>query len=199
MRVINSTKATCIVPPNVMHIDSTTVEVALNNRDWSDDNVPYFYYRPSKITNIEPNEGPTVGNTTVMVFGIDFTPGKKIICKWGDVKTRGKFISMSQIKCLSPPSPKARKVPLSIAYEGDDVKFESESSDFTYYDTPIINSISPPCGPVTGYTQITIKGKNFVDMGFNKIKCLFNQTAMNATIIDAETLKCSTPRLSEGE
>jgi hypothetical protein len=95
MRVINSTKATCIVPPNVMHIDSTTVEVALNNRDWSDDNVPYFYYRPSKITNIEPNEGPTVGNTTVMVFGIDFTPGKKIICKWGDVKTRGKFISMS--------------------------------------------------------------------------------------------------------
>lgn len=150
MHVMNSTKAMCEVPPNVMHIDSTFVEVGLNNRDWSDDNVPYFYYRPSKITNIEPNEGPTAGNTTVMVFGIDFTPGKKIICKWGDVKTRGKFISMSQIKCLSPKSTSAKKVPLSIAYEGDDIKFQSESSDFTYYDTPVINSIGPICGPVTG-------------------------------------------------
>jgi hypothetical protein len=94
MTVLNSTKATCEVPPNVMHIDSTFVEVSLNTRDWSDDETPYFYYRPSKITNIEPKEGPTRGNTTVMVYGIDFTPGKKIICKWNDVKTRGKFISM---------------------------------------------------------------------------------------------------------
>lgn len=95
MRVVNSTKAYCEVPPNVMHIDSTFVEVALNNRDWTDDNVPYYYYRPSKITNVDPAEGPTKGNTTVMVFGLNFTPGKKIICKFDGIKTRGKFVSMT--------------------------------------------------------------------------------------------------------
>jgi len=63
----------------------------------------------------------------------------------------------------------------------------------------VISGIEPTCGPVTGYTQITVKGKNFVDMGFGKVKCLFNQTATNATIINSETLKCSSPRLSEEE
>lgn len=182
-----------------MHIDSTFVEVSLNTRDWSDDQSPYFYYRPSKITNIEPKEGPTRGNTTVMVYGIDFTPGKKIICKWNEVKTRGKFISMGQIECLSPPWPMATKVKLAIAYEGEDSKFQSESFDFLYYETPVIKSIEPTCGPITGYTQITVKGANFVDMGFGKVKCLFNDTAMNATIIDSQTLMCSSPRLNEEE
>jgi hypothetical protein len=55
-----------------MKIDSTFVEIALNNRDFTDDEVRYFYYRPSKITNIDPREGPTRGGTVVMVFGLDF-------------------------------------------------------------------------------------------------------------------------------
>lgn len=130
MRVVNSTKAYCEVPPNVMHIDSTFVEVALNNRDWTDDNVPYFYYRPSKITNVDPAEGPTRGNTTVMVYGLNFTPGKKIICKFDNIKTRGKFISMSQIKCVTPPHPAAGIVDLAISYEGEDSRFQSETAPF---------------------------------------------------------------------
>jgi len=72
MRVNSSTTAWCEAPPNVMKIDSTFVEIALNNRDFTDDNVRYFYYRPSKITNIDPREGPTRGGTVVMVFGLDF-------------------------------------------------------------------------------------------------------------------------------
>jgi hypothetical protein len=80
---ISSTRAKCIAPPNLPLIDSTFVEVALNNRDWSDDNVPYFYYKPAKIINIEPREGPTRGGTIVMIYGNEFTPGKKVICNFG--------------------------------------------------------------------------------------------------------------------
>ena len=104
MVVTTSTTAYCVAPENFDLIDVTTVEIALNNVDFTDDQVQYFYYRPSQITNIEPKEGPTRGNTLVTVYGIDFTPGKKIICKFGDVKTRGKFISMGEIQCLSPPT-----------------------------------------------------------------------------------------------
>ena len=46
-------------------------------------------------------------------------------------------------------------------------------------------SLEPPCGPTYGYTQIVVKGKNFVNMGLNKAKCIFNgKKAMNVTIID---------------
>ena len=62
----------------------------------------------------------------------------------------------------------------------------------------MIDSIDPPCGPTYGYTQITVNGKNFMDMGFGKVKCIFNDTHyMNATIVDESTIKCSTPKLSD--
>lgn len=61
-------------------------------------------------------------------------------------------------------------------------------------------SIEPPCGPTYGYTQITVKGKNFIDMGLNKAKCIFEgKKPMNVTIIDESTLLCSSPPMTRAE
>ena len=71
---------------------------------------------------------------------------------------------------------------------------------FTYYETPILTSIDPPCGPTYGFTQLKIKGKNFIEIGFGRAKCVFNGTRYtNATVIDKETLYCSTPKLTDFE
>jgi hypothetical protein len=65
-----------------------------------------------------------------------------------------------------------------------------------YYDTPELYNITPTCGPVTGYTQITLFGKNFINMGFSKVKCIFNNTIwMNATILEQDIIKCDSPPL----
>jgi hypothetical protein len=77
---------------------------------------------------------------------------RKIICQYGTIKTRGKLISTSQVKCLSPKIDSPGPVPLLITYEGDGAKFGSEAAEFLYYETPIIDSITPPCGPTYGYT-----------------------------------------------
>jgi hypothetical protein len=34
-------------------------------------------------------------------------------------------------------------------------------------------------------------------MGFGRIKCIFNGTRMNATIIDNTTVKCDSPPLTD--
>lgn len=96
MKVISQTRAECIAPPSP-RIDSTFVEVALNNRDWSDDNVTFFYYKPAKIVNIDPREGPTRGGTEVMIYGNEFTSGKRIICHFGEKQTYGKVLGMGKI------------------------------------------------------------------------------------------------------
>jgi hypothetical protein len=58
--------------------------------------------------------------------------------------------------------------------------------------------VTPLCGPVTGFTQISIKGRNFIDMGFGKVKCIFNNTYyMNATILDSDIITCDSPPLTE--
>ena len=35
--------------------------------------------------------------------------------------------------------------------------------------------------------------------GFGKAKCIFNGTFMNATIVDSQTIKCSSPKLTEDQ
>jgi hypothetical protein len=43
---------------------------------------------------------------------------------------------------------------------------------------------------------VTVHGKNFVDLGFGLVKCLWNETVMtNATIMDYYTIKCDSPPL----
>ena len=68
---------------------------------------------------------------------------------------------------------------------------------FTYFATPhLIGQVTPACGPVKGYTQITVKGKNFNEFGDGTAKCVFNATYfMNATVLDLETIACDTPPL----
>jgi hypothetical protein len=52
------------------------------------------------------------------------------------------------------------------------------------------------CGPVKGYTQVTVHGKNFLEFGFGKAKCIFNGTYwMNATVISKTKIYCDSPRL----
>jgi len=68
---------------------------------------------------------------------------------------------------------------------------------YLYYETPVVRELDPPCGPVTGYTEIAVKGKNFMNLGFGLAKCVFNGTYyMNATIVNEERIDCSTPPLT---
>lgn len=58
-------------------MDFTYVELTLNNQNYTDDNTPYFYYRPPKIYDIEPREGPTRGGTEVTIFGSNWQLDKE--------------------------------------------------------------------------------------------------------------------------
>lgn len=65
-----------------------------------------------------------------------------------------------------------------------------------YYERPLITDIYPKCGPDYGFTQITVLGKNFLDMGHNKALCVFNKTIFtNATIMQSDVIKCDSPSL----
>ena len=99
LKVESSTIAFCEAPPNIANLEVTYLDVALNNQDITDDHVPYFYYKPPKIFDAQPREGPTRGGTITMMYGSDFKADKKILCVYGDLRTHGKFISTAQVKC----------------------------------------------------------------------------------------------------
>ena len=143
---------------------------------------------------MEPRMGPRRGGTIIRIFAMEFKRTKHIICAFGSVKTRGKHISDTEIECLTPGWPDAKCVPVVVSYEEDGDKSKSQPITFCFYESAELKSIEPPCGPVYGDTQLTVRGKNFVDMGFSKAKCVFNGTRYsNVTIVDEETILCGTP------
>ena len=127
MEVLSATRGRCVAPANMMDIESTFVEVALNNRDWSDDNVPYFYYKRTKIASVEPDESSLLGGGEAVINGIETKPGQQIVCYFGDIKTTGRAGSYGQVICKIPAVSETTCVQLSIGYEGEDTKFNSES------------------------------------------------------------------------
>ena len=199
-RLINATKMACIAPATFDGISVTGVDLTLNNQNYTDDDVPYYYYKPPKIYEMIPREGPTKGGTNVTIFASEFKKTKHILCVFDGVKTRAKWISSSEIECITPKWPSPVSVPVWVIYEEDGDKSKSTTLPFLYYENPEVHSLEPPCGPTYGYTQITVKGKNFVNMGLNKAKCIFNgKKAMNVTIINETTLMCSSPPLTRSE
>ena len=56
--------------------------------------------------------------------------------------------------------------------------------EYLYYQNPVVTELVPPSGPVSGFTQISVTGQNFVDLGHNSAVCVFNKTIFtNATVI----------------
>lgn len=199
-RLINATKMACIAPATFDGISVTGVDFTLNNQNYTDDDVPYYYYKPPKIYDMQPREGPTKGGTHLRIFAAEFKKNKHILCVFDGVKTRAKLISTSEIECVSPKWPEPKNVPVWVIYEEDGDKSRSTSIPFLYYETPEVHSLEPPCGPTYGYTQITVKGKNFMNLGLNRAKCIFHgKKPMNVTIIDENTIICSSPPLTRSE
>jgi hypothetical protein len=80
---IGKVKAEIINSPNYIQ-EKTFVELTLNNQQYTDDNAPYYYYRPPQVFDIDPREGPTKGGTVVTVYGNKFKDSKNITCKFGE-------------------------------------------------------------------------------------------------------------------
>ena len=54
-------------------VSTAIVDFTLNNQDYTDDEVPYFYYKPPKIYDMIPKEGPTKGGTHVHIFSSEIS------------------------------------------------------------------------------------------------------------------------------
>lgn len=69
-KIVSSTRALCTAPAST--IDFSEVWLTLNNQQYSDDEVIYYWYKAAKLYDMDPKYGPTEGGTKVQIFGTDF-------------------------------------------------------------------------------------------------------------------------------
>ena len=193
-KIHSSTEIECVTPSSYEKL-VVPVEITLNDQQYTDDNVLFYYYHPPYTYYISPKIGPVSGGTVVKVMGGNFEDTGIVRCKFGDKLGKGKFISKNELECISPEVEKPCIVPLRVATREEEYS-SGINTQYTYYDTPVIHFIEPNCGPSTGYTQITVYGKNFPVGYSNFVKCLFDgKIKTNATIMNYNELKCDSPPL----
>ena len=139
-------------------------------------------YAP-RIGRVAPLGAPNHVDTVVHIFGVNFEGGDLYKCKFGDVTVPAVFnATRHEIVCSAPSQPDIRGViPLHVVifnYANHRVHHRASADrGFRYYDAnapdhvPILISISPSSGSVSGGTRVTVKGEGFVHT--ENLRCKF--------------------------
>ncbi|TYP57472.1 IPT/TIG domain-containing protein [Thermosediminibacter litoriperuensis] len=155
--VVDSTRITLIVPANT----PGTKDVVVSNAYGSATLKGGFQYyveqsRPS-IDAVTPDRGSAAGGELVTITGENFMSGARVLI--GGVEATGVVVkSTTEITARSPAgTPGYRDVTVVNPDEGTAVL----PGGFLYISSPVIESVTPARGPVTGGMFIEIRGKNF--------------------------------------
>jgi len=205
--VTGPTTLTCESPP-IDNMNGTAMPLYISNNG-GHDVVPspeVFVYLSSQEREalvIQPNHGPSLGGTRVVVRGITHGPivdvdTSRALCKFGshishaiEVGEKGDYVV-----CSSPPrsaNDHAPSVPVDISIMGQSNVFSGVQVVFRYDDEFSVASLHPSSGLVIGGTKVNIRGGPYQNP--NEIQCRFGEKIVNATYHDVSEISCITPNL----
>ena len=117
--VLSENMLRCRLPSHKPGMVNITI-VAEGSRLHAVDNILEFLYTPDvSVDKISPPFGYTCGGYPVFIFGTNFINTTFLGCKFGDMFSRGVFLSNTSILCLAP-SPLGRSE-IRTTYVGVDV------------------------------------------------------------------------------
>jgi hypothetical protein len=183
INVVNSTTITCITPARSVGVADIIVTTGGGP---SGAFSSFTYITPPVISSISQLTGSTLGGTSVIITGTNFT-GATSVTFGGIAATSLTIVDSTTISCITPVRTTAGDVGIIVTTGGGP---SGEFSSFTYITPPNITGISPLTGSIAGGTSITITGTNFTgatSVTFDGI------SATSLTIVNSNTITCSTP------
>ena len=154
------------------------------------DTVPASFAAAPTITKVSPNTGSTSGGTVITITGTNLTGATTVL--FGTVAgTNLKVVSATKITVDSP----AQSAGLRNVYvQTPGGKSAAHEADwFTSVVPPTVTKVSPPSGPTTGGTPVTITGTNFT----GATTVLFGTVAgTNLKVVSATQITVDSPAQS---
>lgn len=152
----------------------------------------YEYLEGPVITGLNPATGLITGGEPVVITGEHFKPGVQV--KFGSITVQAEFISSTEIKVTTPSWGKSESVNVTVL--NPDGQNAILKNGFTYENlAPIIESVTPNEGLVTGDELIVVVGKNFQQNS----KIIFKDKELTASYIDASHLRVRSPQWTAEE
>jgi hypothetical protein len=146
------------------------------------------------IKNINPNQGTTAGQTTIILSGTGFgpvAPAPAPTVNFGAAGPAGTVTAYSPTSItVTTPAHGAGTVSVQVTpSDGTGFQANPPFDQYTYYDTPVVSTVSPASGS-TG-TAVTIEGNNFVGVSAVYFGAI---SAPGFTVQDTQNIKVSAPR-----
>ncbi len=138
-----------------------------------------------RVTGMSLSRGPSAGGSVVTITGSGFSNVTDV--SFGAVSAMYSVIDTNDISVTTPPST-GGTVNVTVAV-GSLVSATSSVDEFTFVPTPIVSAISPPRGPLTGGTDVTISGSGFATV--NSVS--FGDTGVGFTVVNDSTITTVSP------
>jgi hypothetical protein len=123
----------------------------------------FSYVAAPSIAKFNPTAGPTTGGTTVIITGVSFQTVTSV--KFGATNAASyKVTSTTKITAVTPPHA-AATVKISVTTP---IGTGTSIAAFKFDVGPTLSSVSPPTGPTSGGTKVTLTGTNLT--GVTSIK-----------------------------
>ena len=118
-----------------------------------------FTYNPAPtITSVKPDAGPLEGGKRITITGTGFLPDADVLIGGAEAQVTVSR-SNNKIRAKTPPSDAGVRDVVVVNPDGQKATLEDA---FTYNPAPVITSVTPNNGRLSGGTSITIQGSGFL-------------------------------------
>jgi hypothetical protein len=181
----------CLTPPS--ELGKLEVSLTLNGHDFVVAPSTFEVYANPSIESITPEFGPQSGGSMVTVYGLHFSATNPR-CNFGGFQVPAIFVTNTEIKCPSPPSPFRGTTSFSISMNGEDFTDRTEVQ-FEYTDIPTVIKTHSAFGPRRGNTISTFEVLESRNAESIK-ECRFGVNSVGTKSIqsDAHQITCASPQ-----
>ena len=182
--VVNDTTITATSPVE----SPATVNIKVTTPDGVSPSVAadQFTYLGPVVTAISPTSGPIAGGATVTVTGSGFTGATKVA--FGTLA--GQNLDVVNDHTILVTSPAEGPGTVAIRVTTPDGQSAAVTADLYTYVGPVLTSISPTSGPMTGGTTVTVTGSGFT----GATEVTFGSVAgKNLTVVNDTTITVTSP------
>eukprot|EP00698_Gefionella_okellyi_P014440 TRINITY_DN4005_c1_g1_i2.p1 TRINITY_DN4005_c1_g1~~TRINITY_DN4005_c1_g1_i2.p1 ORF type:complete len:2826 (+),score=696.32 TRINITY_DN4005_c1_g1_i2:356-8479(+) len=186
-----ATRLQCYSPLAVA--GAVAVEVSNNNQDYTTDNVQYAFQPTVTITQVLPTSGPISGNTRVQVRGTEFVNVTTLYCLFDESRVLATFATTTSVFCVAPTHIAG---PYAVQVSNNNQDFSASAVTYRYMPASVITSVVPTTGAVSGGTNVTVTGVNFLGP---TTYCAFGSSApVLAAVVSDTQIACLTPSMAAG-
>ncbi len=187
--VVSSTSITCTLPSKT----AGTYNVVVTNADTQAATLTsaYTYNAFPTITSVSPTNGKLTAGTTITIAGTGFLTGATITVG-GTACTVPTVASSTSMTCIAPTSTAGLK---TLVVTNLDTQTGTLSNSYTYNAAPVVNSILPTNGIMSGGTTISILGSGFLSAASVSIG---GTNCTSITVVSPTNITCITAATTQG-